>query len=231
MSATAEARRHAAKIVRRLARAYPDAKCSLDFHNPLELLVATVLSAQCTDKRVNLVTPDLFAKYASTADYAMAALDELEKDIQTTGFFRNKAKNIKGCCQGLVEEHAGKVPRDLDTLVKLPGIGRKTANVILGTAYGLAFGVVVDTHVTRVSRRMGLSSHKDAVKIERDLMELLPKTEWISFSHRIIQLGRGPCTARKPKCEDCPILDVCPRVGVAINEVENQPQMNTDKHG
>ena len=214
MSATAEARRHAAKIVRRLARAYPDAKCSLDFHNPLELLVATVLSAQCTDKRVNLVTPDLFAKYASTADYAMAALDELEKDIQTTGFFRNKAKNIKGCCQGLVEEHAGKVPRDLDTLVKLPGIGRKTANVILGTAYGLAFGVVVDTHVTRVSRRMGLSSHKDAVKIERDLMELLPKTEWISFSHRIIQLGRGPCTARKPKCEDCPIRDVCPRVGV-----------------
>ena len=216
MSATAEARRHAAKIVRRLARAYPHAKCSLDFHTPLELLVATILSAQCTDRRVNLVTPDLFAKYPSAADYAMASLGELEKDVQSTGFFRNKAKNIKACCRKLVEEYEGRVPRELEALVALPGIGRKTANVILGTAYGLAFGVVVDTHVLRVSRRMGLSVHKDAVKIERDLMELLPKKEWISFSHRMIQLGRGPCAARKPKCEDCPILDVCPRVDVAI---------------
>ncbi len=215
MAATAEGRRHAAKIVRRLARAYPDARCSLDFRTPLELVVATILSAQCTDKRVNLVTPDVFVKYPTAVDYATASLSELEKDIQSTGFFRNKAKSIKGCCQGLVEEHGGKVPRDLDALVKLPGIGRKTANVILGTAYGLATGVVVDTHVTRLSRRMGLSEHKDAVKIERDLMELIPKKEWISFSHRMILHGRNVCAARKPQCDDCPVNDVCPRVGVS----------------
>jgi len=215
MAATAEGQRHAAKIVRRLARAYPDARCSLDFRTPLELVVATILSAQCTDKRVNLVTPDVFVKYPTAVDYATASLSELEKDIQSTGFFRNKAKSIKGCCQGLVEEHGGKVPRDLDALVKLPGIGRKTANVILGTAYGLATGVVVDTHVTRLSRRMGLSEHKDAVKIERDLMELIPKKEWISFSHRMILHGRNVCAARKPQCDDCPVNDVCPRVGVS----------------
>ncbi len=214
MAATAEGRRHAAKIVRRLAHAYPHAHCSLDFRTPLELAIATILSAQCTDKRVNLVTPDLFAKYPTAAEYATAPLKELEKDIQTTGFFRNKAKSIKGCCRGLVEDYNGKVPRDLDALVKLPGIGRKTANVILGTAYGLASGVVVDTHVTRLSRRMGLSTHKDAVKIERDLMALIPKKEWISFSHRMILHGRNVCTARKPRCEDCPLNDVCPRIGV-----------------
>lgn len=214
MAATAEARRHAAKIVRRLARAYPHAHCSLDFRTPLELVVATILSAQCTDKRVNLVTPDIFAKFPTAADYATAPLKELEKDIQSTGFFRNKAKSIKGCCRGLLEQHGGKVPRDLDALVKLPGIGRKTANVILGTAYGLATGVVVDTHVTRLSRRMGLSTHKDAVKIEHDLMDLIPKKEWISFSHRMILHGRNICTARKPRCDDCPLNDVCPRIGV-----------------
>lgn len=214
MAATVEDRRHAAKIIRRLARAYPDAHCSLNFHTPLELTIATILSAQCTDKRINLVTPALFAKYPTPADYATAPLEELEKDIQSTGFFRNKAKSIKGCCEGLVEEHGGKIPRDLDALVKLPGIGRKTANVILGTVYGLATGVVVDTHVTRLSRRMGLSKHKDAVKIERDLIDLIPKKEWISFSHRMILHGRNVCAARKPQCDDCPVNDVCPRVGV-----------------
>ena len=215
MPADAEDRRHAAKIARRLARAYPDARCALDFQSPLELLVATILSAQCTDKRVNIVTPDLFAKYRSAADYAMADLPELEKAIQSTGFFRNKAKNIKACCQKLVEEYDGQIPKDMDALVALPGIGRKSANVILGAAYGLVFGVVVDTHVLRVSRRMGLTENKDAVKVERDLMSLLPKKEWLSFSHRVVYLGRGPCTARKPKCDDCPAVDVCPRIGVA----------------
>lgn len=214
MAATTEGRRHAEKIVRRLSRAYPDARCSLDFRTPLELVIATILSAQCTDKRVNRLTPDIFVKYPTAADYATAPLGELEKEIQSTGFFRNKAKSIKGCCEGLVERHGGKVPRDLDALVELPGIGRKTANVILGTAYGLATGVVVDTHVTRLSRRMGLSTHKDAVKIERDLMDLIPKKEWISFSHRMILHGRNVCTARKPRCDDCPVNDVCPRVGV-----------------
>ncbi len=214
MSATAEARRRADKIVKGLARAYPQARCSLDFRTPLELLVATILSAQCTDKRVNLVTPDLFGKYPTAADYATAPLDELEKDIQSTGFYRNKAKSIKQCCEKLVEEHQGEVPDNLDDLVAMPGIGRKTANVILGTAFGIASGVVVDTHVSRVSRRLGLSTHKDAVRIERDLMELIPQAEWIAFSHRMIQLGRGPCTARKPKCGECPLDEVCPKIGV-----------------
>ncbi|MBN2295685.1 MAG: endonuclease III [Pirellulales bacterium] len=214
MGTTAEGRRHAAKIIRRLARAYPDARCSLDFRNPLELAIATILSAQCTDKRVNLVTPNVFAKYPTAADYATAPLEELEKDIQSTGFYRNKAKSIKGFCQGLVEEHGGMVPRDLDALVKLPGIGRKTANVILGTAYGIATGVVVDTHVTRLSRRMDLTKKKDAVKIERDLMDLVPQKEWIAFSHRMILHGRNVCAARKPLCGECTVADVCPRIGV-----------------
>lgn len=214
MSATAEVRRRADKIVKVLARDYPQARCSLEFHTPLELLVATILSAQCTDKRVNLVTPKLFAKYPSAAAYAEAPLPELERDIQSTGFYRNKAKSIKQCCQKLVEKYQGEVPDNLEDLVDMPGIGRKTANVILGTAFGIASGVVVDTHVSRVSRRLGLSDQKDAVRIERDLIELIPQKQWIAFSHRMILLGRGPCTARKPKCGECPLDEVCPKIGV-----------------
>lgn len=214
MTATQDAKRYARKVVRLLGKAYPDAACALEFQTPLELLVATILSAQCTDKRVNMVTRDLFRKYRSAADYARAKPAQLEKDIQSTGFFRNKAKSIRACAKALDEEHRGEVPRDLDTLVELPGIGRKTANVVLGTAYGLPTGVVVDTHVARISRRLGLTEQKDPNKIERDLMESVPKKEWIDFSHRLIHHGRQICAARKPKCDECPLGSVCPRIGV-----------------
>jgi endonuclease-3 len=204
----------AARIARLLQAAYPDAACSLDFRSPLELLVATILSAQCTDRRVNQVTKSLFQKYRTAADYARVAQDELERDIQSTGFFRNKAKSIQGCCRVLMERHDGQVPREMEALVELPGVGRKTANVVLGTAYGLATGVVVDTHVARLARRLGLSAEKNPEKIERDLMALFPKTEWIALSHRLIQHGRLVCTARKPRCPECPLEKECPKVGV-----------------
>jgi endonuclease-3 len=208
------AAKQAAEAVRLLGRLYPDATCSLDFQTPLELLVATILSAQCTDERVNIVTKTLFRKYRSAADYARAPVAELEKEIQSTGFFRNKAKSIQNCCRLLVEKHQGQVPQSIDELVALAGVGRKTANVILGTAFGIASGVVVDTHVMRLSRRLGLSRQKDAEKIEKDLMEVIPKKEWIAFSHRMIQHGRKVCAARKPRCDDCPMSEICPRVGV-----------------
>jgi len=207
-------RRHAAKVLRRLKADYPEAPCALVHSNPFQLLVATILSAQCTDKRVNLVTKELFRKYRKPADFAAAPIRELEKAVQSTGFFRNKAKNIKACSQGLLERHQGKVPQDLDALVDLAGVGRKTANVVLGTAYGLATGVVVDTHVGRLSRRLGLTDQKDAVKVERDLMQLLPKKEWIVFSHRMIHHGRSICSARRPRCDECSMKKFCPRVGV-----------------
>ena len=209
-----DAKKHAADVVRLLRSRYPDATCSLDFHTPLELLVATILSAQCTDERVNIVTKDLFRKYRSAADYARAPIADLEKDIQSTGFFRNKAKSIQNCCRLLVEKYDGHVPQDIEQLVELPGIGRKTANVILGTAFGIASGVVVDTHVTRLSHRLGLSQQKDAEKIEKDLMAVIPRKEWIALSHRMIQHGRKVCMARKPLCEACPFSAICPKVGV-----------------
>ena len=208
-------KQYAAKVVRVLARSYPDAGCSLEFSSPLELLVATILSAQCTDQRVNLVTKELFQKYRSAADYAAVGQSELERDIKSTGFFRNKAKNIRACCRMLEEEHHGKVPPDIDTLVTLPGVGRKTANVVLGTAFGIASGVVVDTHVGRISRRLGLTTRKDAVKIERDLIQRIAKPRWIDFSHRMIRHGRRLCAARKPQCDECPMASFCPRIGVA----------------
>ena len=217
MAVSQETKRQTGKIVGQLRRRYPDATCSLDFRNPLELLVATILSAQCTDERVNLVTKDLFKRYTTAADYARAPREQLEGDIQSTGFFRNKAKNIQGCCQTLAEEHGGDVPQNLDVLVALPGIGRKTANVVLGTAYGIASGIAVDTHVGRLSRRLGLTRQKDPVKIERELMEMIPEEEWVAFSHRMIQHGRRCCTARKPACDDCPFGSFCPRVGVAAD--------------
>ncbi len=214
MPSTTADNRRAARIARLLAEHYPDAKCSLDFRSPLELLVATILSAQCTDERVNLVTKALFRKYPSAAHYARAELPQLEQDIKSTGFFRNKAKSIQNCCRELLDKHQGQVPKDIEELVLLPGIGRKTANVVLGTAYGISSGVVVDTHVGRIVRRLGLSAEKNPEKVERDLMRLFPEKEWIALSHRLIQHGRAICTARKPKCGECPLESLCPKIGV-----------------
>jgi endonuclease-3 len=210
-----DTKRRALKIATRLAVDYADATCALRFRTPLELLVATILSAQCTDERVNKVTVDLFKKYRSAEDYARAEPAELENDIRTTGFFRNKTKSIQGCCRKLVQEHGGQVPREMEKLIKLPGVGRKTANVVLGTAYGIPAGVVVDTHVTRLARRMGLTRQNDAIKIEAELMDLLPESEWIDFAHRMIWHGRKVCTARKPDCDACTLAAWCPRIGVA----------------
>ncbi len=207
-------KRHAAKVVRGLKRDYGDAKCALHHNDAVQLLIATILSAQCTDERVNIVTRELFTKCPTAADLAALPLKRLEKLIQSTGFFRNKAKNIKACCQQLVAEYDGQVPRELDALVALPGVGRKTANVVLGTAFGLATGVVVDTHVGRISRRLGLTTNKDPVKIERDLVELLPRKEWIDYSHRMIHHGRRVCKARRPLCDECSLSRFCPRMGV-----------------
>lgn len=187
---------------------YPDAHCTLDYGNPLELLVATILSAQCTDERVNQVTPQLFETYRTTADYARAPLAELETAIRSTGFYRNKAKNIQACCRELQERFAGKIPVDLSMLVQLPGIGRKTANVILGNAFHIP-GIVVDTHVGRVSQRLGLTTNEDPVKIEFDLMELIPRERWVTFSHQLILHGRKVCSARKPMCSQCPLIALC----------------------
>lgn len=214
MAASADAKRHSARVVKILRRGYPNAVCALDYRTPLELLVATILSAQCTDERVNRVTRDLFQKYRTAADYSQAPVEQLEREIQSTGFFRNKAKSIVGACKVLQEQFGGEIPQDIDALIELPGIGRKTANVVLGTAFGIATGVVVDTHVTRVSRRLGLTANKDPVKIEKDLMEIVPKSEWVAFSHRMIHHGRQICVARKPRCSDCPFRSICPKVGV-----------------
>jgi endonuclease-3 len=204
----------AAAIAGRLAGAYPAAECSLDFANPFQLLVATILSAQCTDKRVNMVTGDLFRRWPTPAALAAARPRELEAVIRSTGFYRAKAKNILGCCQALVERHGGEVPRSLPDLVRLPGVGRKTANVVLGSAFGQAEGIVVDTHVGRITRRLGLTRQADAVRAERDLVKAVPRDHWIAFSHRLIEHGRTICPARGPRCEACPLADLCPRVGV-----------------
>jgi endonuclease-3 len=200
-------------IVRRLARAYPDAHCALHHEGPLQLLIATILSAQCTDARVNLVTPALFARYPDAAAFAAADPDELEEMIHSTGFFRNKARNIIACCRELVEKHRGQVPATMEQLVPLPGVGRKTANVILGNAFDVP-GIPVDTHVTRLSLRLGLTEATDPVKIEQDLTRLLPPKEWTMFGHRMIFHGRQVCHARKPMCEECTLAELCPRVGV-----------------
>lgn len=210
-------RSRVAPILRRLAKLYPDAECALVHENPLQLLVATILSAQCTDKRVNLVTPALFARYRNAADFANADLAELEGYIRTTGFFRNKAKNIQACCAAIVEQHGGEVPDTLDNLVKLPGVGRKTANVVLGNAFDTP-GITVDTHVGRLSRRLGFTKHTDPVKVEHELMELIPRKKWTTASHELILHGRAVCFARKPKCESCTLKDFCPRIGVVSSQ-------------
>lgn len=214
MASAAELKKRAAQVAKRLAAEYPDAECALTFSNPLQLLIATILSAQCTDVRVNMVTPALFKKYRTAAAFAAAPQADLEKAIQSTGFFRAKAKSIQACCRKLAEDYGGKVPQNLDQLVELPGVGRKTANVVLGTAFGIPSGVVVDTHVSRITFRLGLTKHTDAVKIERDLMAQLPPREWINFSHRLIHHGRRICVARKPRCEQCVLRAICPKIGV-----------------
>ena len=202
------------KIITALQRTYPDAHCELNFSNPLQLLVATILSAQCTDKRVNIVTTELFKKYRSARDFAEAPLAAIEEAVKTTGFFRNKAKNIKACCAALVEKFCGEVPRTMAELHALAGVGRKTANVVLGNAFGINVGVVVDTHVTRLGNRLGLVKGTDAVKLEQELMKLVPQEDWTLFSHWLIWHGRRRCDARKPDCANCEIKNLCPQIGV-----------------
>ncbi len=197
-------------VIRRLKRAYPDAKCSLNHSNPFELLVATILSAQCTDERVNLVTADLFRKYKKPEDYLKVSPRELEKDIQLTGFFRNKTKSIQGTSKVLTEDYGGQVPHTMDELLELPGVARKTANVVLGNAFGVKAGVVVDTHVTRLSHRLAFTEQKTAEKIELDLVEIVPKKDWVIFPHLLIAHGRKICKARTPLCAECPIEKLCP---------------------
>ena len=204
------------KICVVLQRTYPNAYCELNFSSPLELLVATILSAQCTDRRVNLVTAELFKKYRSAQDFADAPLAEIEAAVKSTGFFRNKAKNIKGCCAALVERFGGEVPRTMDELHALAGVGRKTANVVLGNAFGINVGVVVDTHVTRLANRLGLAKGTDAVKLEQELVTLVPQQDWTLFSHWLIWHGRRRCAARKPDCANCEIKNLCPQIGVKV---------------
>ncbi len=208
--ASAPATERTDEIIRRLHRAYPDAICALDHNNAFELLVATILSAQCTDERVNKVTPALFARYPTPLAFAEADITELEQAVHSTGFYRNKAKNIKTAAQRLVQVYGGEVPTSMDELLTLAGVARKTANVVLGTAFGIADGVVVDTHVRRLSNRLGLTTHDDPEKIERDLMALLPRTEWVGFAHRLILHGRQICDARKPNCALCTLNELCP---------------------
>jgi endonuclease-3 len=202
------------KIVAGLRKTYPTAHCELNHSNPLELLIATILSAQCTDKRVNIVTETLFKKYCSAEDFAKAPIAELENEVRTTGFYKNKARNIQHACREIVSKHGGKVPQTMEELIELGGVGRKTANVVLGNAFGINVGVVVDTHVARLSHRLRLTTHTSAEKIEQDLMKLLPQNDWALFSHLLIWHGRRRCFARKPDCANCEMLALCPRVGV-----------------
>ena len=202
-----------ASLIEALRATYPDAHCELNFSGPLELLVATILSAQCSDRQVNLVTAELFRRYRTAADYAGAAPTELEEALRRLGLFRNKARNIQAACRALGEEHGGEVPRDMESLIRLAGVGRKTANVVLGNAFGIASGIVVDTHVARLSARLGLSRASDPVKIERDLVRLVPSEHWTMFSHWLIWHGRRRCPARRPACGACEIARLCPSAG------------------
>jgi endonuclease III len=221
-------------ILARLREVYPDARCSLDFSTPLELLVATILSAQCTDERVNLVTKELFRKYRTAEDYAGADPEELERDIKQTGFYRNKAKHIREAAALLVRAHHGEVPRTMADLVALPGVARKTANVVMGNAYGTVEGVVVDTHVGRLARRMGLTATEDPVKVEQDLMGLLPSGDWLDLSHIFIYHGRAVCQARKPLCEHCRVASLCPTgaeaLGIAPEELAAVTSEKSEQH-
>jgi len=208
-------KQRARRIYNQLHKLYPDAACALRHDNPFQLLVSTILSAQCTDVRVNMVTPALFGKYPDAAAMANAKISDLEELVHTTGFFRNKAKSLKGAAQAITDQHGGEVPDSMDELLKLPGVARKTANVVLGNAFGINVGVVVDTHVARLSQRLGMTEHKDPKKIEPDLMKLFAQDTWAMLSHLLIFHGRQVCNARKPKCDQCKLARVCPRVGVA----------------
>ena len=203
-----ELRGRAKEVCTILYKSYPEATCSLDYEKPLELLIATMLAAQCTDERVNIVTKELFKKYTSVYDYANTNPEELEQDIRSTGFYRNKAKNIIGCCKKLIKDFGGKVPDNMEDLLSLPGVGRKTANVVLGNIYGVP-GVIVDTHCKRLSNKMGFSINEDPEKIEYDLMEILPREDWTGFSNCLVYHGRAVCDARKPKCGLCPVAQYC----------------------
>jgi endonuclease-3 len=226
---TDDIKQRAAMIIKRLKKEYPHAHCALNHSNAFELLIATILSAQCTDERVNIVTADLFRKYRSPNDFVNADLSELEKDIHSTGFFRNKAKNIQGASRRIIDEFGGKVPETMNDLLSLPGVARKTANVVLGNAFGIASGVVVDTHVSRLSQRLGLTKNENPEKIERDLIEFVPRKHWIIFPHWLITHGRRVCQARKPKCKECVLADICPSYdefvssGIAANSLKQNP--------
>jgi endonuclease III len=219
-------RERALRLARRFREVYPDAHCELDFKNPLQLLIATILSAQCTDKRVNMVTPALFKKYRSAADYAEADPSALEREIQSTGFFRSKTKSIRSACTAIVAQHGGRVPDTMEELNALPGVGRKTANVVLGNAFGKNEGIVVDTHVIRLSQRLHLTRETEAEKIERDLMKIVPRADWTIWSHWLIWHGRRRCFARKPDCRNCEVFALCPsgkiflRTGQARQQAE-----------
>lgn len=213
---------HARRVVRALARLYPDATCALHHRGPFELLVATILSAQCTDARVNQVTPALFERYPGAAELAGAEPSELEGLIHATGFFRAKARNLRAMARALVERHGGQVPRDLEALTALPGVGRKTANVVLGNAFGIASGVVVDTHVKRLSRRLGLADAEDPGRIEQELAARIPRSQWIDLAHRLIAHGRRVCLALRPRCTTCGLEPLCPKAGVEAREAPDR---------
>ena len=207
--------KHAREIIKRLKKEYPDAHCALIHANAFELLVATILSAQCTDERVNIVTAELFRRYRTPQDYVDAAPEELEQAIRPTGFFRSKAKNIRGACEKIISNFNGAVPRTMEEILTLNGVARKTANVVLGNAFGIASGVVVDTHVSRLSQRLGLTANTTPEKIENDLAKIVPKKDWIMFPHQLIFHGRKVCQARKPQCEICVLENICPKIGVS----------------
>jgi endonuclease-3 len=211
-----EQKNRADEIVRRLKNEYPDAHCALNHTNAFELLISTILSAQCTDERVNIVTENLFRKYRTPRDYVEVSVQELETDIHSTGFFRNKAKNIQSACRKIIEDFGGEIPHTMDELLTLNGVARKTANVVLGNAFGIASGVVVDTHVARVSQRLALTAETVPEKIEKDLSAIVPREDWILFPHLLISHGRKICQARKPKCGECVLNDVCPKIGVVF---------------
>jgi endonuclease-3 len=211
---SADPKAQARRVVQELKRLYPEATCALAHKDPFQLLVATILSAQCTDVRVNQVTPALFRRFPDPRSMAAADPVEIEELIRSTGFFRAKTKNLKAMAEHLASQHDGEIPRDLETLTALAGVGRKTANVVLGTAFGIASGVVVDTHVKRLAFRLGLTNHKEPSKIEQDLMAVVPRTEWIDFSHRLIHHGRRICLAGKPRCSQCALETICPKKGV-----------------
>ena len=209
-SSSTEDKQRAAQILMELKQLYPDARCALNFTSALELLVATILAAQCTDERVNLVTVGLFKKYRSVEDYALVNQEELEKDIKSTGFYRNKAKNIRGAAQRMITSYDGQVPRTMEEILTLPGVARKTANVVLGNAFGIIVGFVVDTHIGRLARRFGWTTSEDPVKVEQDLMRIIPQPDWLDLSHMLIYHGRAICTSRKPACAACTLATLCP---------------------